>query len=115
MKPDSSVSRREEVLGYVDLINRIGNETGLPKAQIRKVIESMLAISLKHVRDFEGGRVRFSRVLTLYSMMTKRRTVNNPQDPGNRVVSEPHLVLRVSPGVKAREFLAGGNWSEEDD
>lgn len=114
MKPDSSVSRREDVLGYVDLIDRVAKETGLSKANVRKVIESMMAISLKHIREHVGGRVRFGRVMTLYSMMTSRRTVNNPQDPGNRVVSEPHLVMRVAPGTRAKSYLAGGNWSDED-
>lgn len=93
------------VLGYGDLIEKVANDTGVPKAHVRKVIDSMGEAILDHLKAAPENRARVGNLCTLYSRMTTRRMVNNPQSPGEQIVSEPHLVMRVAVGTKTKEIL----------
>lgn len=116
MKPPSNRSRREDVVSYTDLINRIATETGVKKGEVRKILESFQAQTMSAAKSMAGMRIHLGRMATLYSRMTSERTVNNPKKPGETLISHPHLVLRIDPGTKAQEFLtapAGTVWGAE--
>lgn len=99
-----------QVLGYGDLVKAIADETGIARAQVEKVLLAAQKNVISHIAAKEGNRVRFGRLCTFYSKMTKERLVNNPQAPGEQVTSPAHMVGRVQMGKVAMEVLAGGEW-----
>jgi len=102
-------SKRTDVLGYTSLIEMISMETGLKKAQVRKVLEVGQRFIAIFLRQNVGGRVHLGRLATFYSRMTKERTVNHPQQPGETLISPAHVVMRLDVGSRAKDYLRGNS------
>lgn len=107
MKAVSGKSKRSDVLSYTELISLIAQDTGLPKSQVRSVLEASQRMVAGFLKKNVGGRARFGRLVTFESRMTKEREVNHPQKPGEKVLSSAHVVLRTSAGSHAKAFLNG--------
>lgn len=107
MKQPSYVSKRDDVLAYTHLLHLIADDTGLKVSQVRRAVEALQREAATFLRDKPGGRVHIGRLCTLLSRMTKERTVNHPQKPGETLISAPHLVMRVAVGAHTQGFLKG--------
>ena len=112
-------TKRDDVMGYTQLIEAISIETGVKKNQVRNVLEGAQRFIAIFCKSAANNRAHFGRLGTFYSRMTKDRVVNHPQKPGETIQSPAHLILRLDAGSHTKAYLTDKRleWdsSEEED
>lgn len=105
------------VLGYGAMVDAVHEQTGLRKADIRKVLDMTQRVIAGHCREKVGNRAHLGRLCTFYSTQTKDRIVNDPRQKGGRLTSPAHIAIRFQPGTHAKQYMKGDRdtWDSRGD
>ena len=85
-----------------DLIAKIADETRMTKADCQRVIEEIIALTKKSVKD--GDQIRLVGFGTFLRSKRSARRGRNPQT-GKEIKIPAHFVPRFRPGKDFRDYV----------
>lgn len=89
-----------------DLVNRVTDETGVPRAQAARAVETIIEAMRRSLAS--GGRIELRGFGVFLVRRRKRGIGRNPKRPDEQVEIPPGFTIRFKPGKELRDLMAGG-------
>lgn len=105
-----------EVMSYGALVDAIAASTGQKKSVVREILDHTQRTAAQFLRQQTGNRVHLGRFCTFFSVHTKKRVVNDPRNAGAKLISEPHVAVRMTPGTHTKAYMKSERetWESRD-
>ena len=86
-----------------DLVNRVTDETGVPRAQAAKAVETIIEAMRRSLAT--GGRIEL-RGFGVFLVKRRTRGIGrNPKRPDEQVEIPPGFTIRFKPGKELRDLM----------
>ncbi len=85
-----------------DLVNRVAEETGVPRAQASKAVETIIDVMRDALAN--GGRIELRGFGVFLVKRRKRGIGRNPKRPDEQVEIPPGFTIRFKPGKELRDL-----------
>ena len=87
-----------------DLVNRVTDETGVPRAQAARAVETIIEAMRRSLST--GGRIELRGFGVFLVKRRKRGIGRNPKRPDEQVEIPPGFTIRFQPGKELRDLVA---------
>jgi DNA-binding protein HU-beta len=87
-----------------DLVNRVTDETGVPRAQAARAVETIIEAMRRSLAS--GGRIELRGFGVFLVRRRKRGIGRNPKRPDEQVEIPPGFTIRFKPGKELRDLMA---------
>ncbi len=89
-----------------DLVNRVADETGVPRAQAARAVETIIDVMRQSLT--RGSRIELRGFGVFLVKRRKRGIGRNPKRPDEQVEIPPGFTIRFKPGKELRDLEAPG-------
>lgn len=87
-----------------DLVNRVTDETSVPRAQAARAVEAIIETMRRSLAT--GGRIELRGFGVFLVKRRKRGIGRNPKRPDEQVEIPPGFTIRFKPGKELRDLMA---------
>ncbi len=86
-----------------DLVNRVTDETSVPRAQAARAVEAIIETMRRSLAT--GGRIELRGFGVFLVKRRKRGIGRNPKRPDEQVEIPPGFTIRFKPGKELRDLM----------